>query len=473
MKRTIWPLTLLSSAIIFVSGCNNNDKEQEEIVLPPEYITSVSFTLDQTNGEWLSGFADYPVGNEDEWELTAQENSEFTLSSGDKASGYLLHSYNRSDDTKMYISRKIEGLIPNTHYDVDIALDMATNVNDMCMGIGGAPHSVTVKAGLSKSEPAVTVDEIDHYRLTLDMGNQVQSGLDGQALGHIGLSNLDDCDPGSTQYGIKSFENSDNTFEVTSDDNGELWLTLLTDSGFEGPSSLYFTQVDLTFNQSNKTVAGFTVDLDFSQELHDIESVFFDYPIGREFEWEHEATPLETVTLEQGGSVTGYLLHSYNRSDDTGMLLHTPIKGLAANSSYSATFKTTIASNVNNQCFGIGGGPHAVSVKTGLSLLKPNVSTSENDDHLRLNIDLGNNTQDGVNGITLGDIGAPDLLDCDPGSNLFAIKEFDSQLIEKELTINTDDKGTVYFSVATDSGFEGPTTMLFTQASVTFNKTTQ
>ena len=155
------------------------------------------------------------------------------------------------------------------------------------------------------------------------------------------------------------------------------------------------------------------------------------------------------------------------------MLLHTPIKGLAANSSYHATFKATIATNVNNQCFGIGGGPHAVSVKAGLSLHKPSVSTPENDDHLRLNIDLGNNAQDGVNGITLGDIGAPDLLDCDLGSSLFAIKEFDSQLIEKELTINTDDKGTVYFSVATDSGFEGPTTMLFTQASVTFSKVAQ
>jgi len=341
-------------------------------------------------------------------------------------------------------------------------------VNDMCMGIGGAPHSVTVKAGLSKSEPNVTVDEIDHYRLTLDMGNQVQSGLDGQALGHIGLSSLNDCDPSSTLYGIKSFENNSNEFEVTSDENGELWLTLLTDSGFEGPSSIYFTRVDLTFNQSNKTKEGFTVDLDFSQEQHNIESVFFDYPLGKEFEWEHEAAPLETVTLEQGGSVTGYLLHSYNRSDDTGMLLHTPVKGLASNTSYKATFKASIATNVNNQCFGIGGAPHAVSVKTGLSLLKPSVSTPENDDHLRLNIDLGNNTQDGNNGITLGDIGADNLLDCDPGSNLFAIKEFDSQTIEKEFIIKTNDKGTVYFSVATDSGFEGPTTMLFTQASVTF-----
>ncbi len=463
INKTLYKSTLIGILALAVVGCNSDNAEVT-------YIDSVSFDLAETNGEWQAGFADYPVGGEDEWELTATENVEFTLASGETVTGYFLHSSNRSDDTQMYISRKIEGLMPSTHYEVSFDIQLATNVNDMCMGIGGAPHSVTVKAGLTTQALETTVDSIDHYRLNIDTGSQTNGGLDAQSLGNIGLDTLEDCDPASTVYGLKEFDNADNLFEVTSDENGELWLTLLTDSGFEGPSSLYFTRANVTFTQSEKSAEGFSVDLDFSQSQPSITTVFYDYPIGREFEWELTSEPQQTVDLEQGGTVTGHLLYSYNRSDDTGMLLHTPIKGLAANTSYTAVFKATIATNVNNMCFGIGGAPHSVYVKTGLSVEEPRAIMVENDNHYRINIDLGNNMAEGVNGLTLGDIGSETLLDCDPGSNLFGPKAFDSQALEKTLTITTDDRGVLYFSLATDSGFEGPTTILFTDASVTFER---
>ena len=462
-NKTLWNNTLVGILAIAVVGCNSDDNEVT-------YTDSVSYDLAATNGEWQAGFADYPVGGEDEWELTATENAEYTLATGNIGNGYLLHSYNRSDDTQMYISRKIDGLIPLTHYDVAYNIQLATNVNDMCMGIGGAPHSVTVKASLTTDKPEKTVDSIDHYRLTMDTGSQIQGGLDAQSLGNIGLSTLEDCDPSSPIYGLKNFDNAENLFEVTSDENGELWLTLLTDSGFEGPSSIYFTKADVTFTQSNKSVDGFIVDLDFSIPQPSVTSVFYDYPVGREFEWELTAEPQETVILEEGGDVTGYLLHSYNRSDDTGMLLHTPVKGLAANTSYTGVFKATMATNVNNMCFGIGGAPHSVYVKAGLSVEEPKAIRVENDEHYRINIDLGNNSQEGDNGLTLGDIGSETLADCDPGSNLFALKSFDSELLEKTFSITTDDTGILYFSVGTDSGFEGPTTVLFTDASVSFKR---
>jgi len=72
--------------------------------------------------------------------------------------------------------------------------------------------------------------------------------------------------------------------------------------------------------------------------------------------------------------------------------------------------------------------------------------------------------------LTLGDIGSETLADCDPGSTLFALKSFDSELLEKTFRITTDDSGILYFSLGTDSGFEGPTTVLFTDASVSFKR---
>jgi len=467
LMKSVEKLTLmkLSSVVLIstlVTGCNDD----EEIT----YIDSVSYDLSESKGEWQLGFADYPVGEEQQWELTGEENSEFTLASGETGKGYYLHSYNRSDDTQMYITRKISGLEPGKHYQAYFDMQLASNVNDQCAGIGGAPHAVTVKASLSVNKPTASLDHLDTYRLNIDVGQQTQGGLDGQAIGDIGVASLDDCDPSSSIYGLKNYDNSGNVFEVTADDKGELWLTLLTDSGFEGPTSLYFTKAMVTFKESDKSAEGFSQSVDFSLAQTDITTLFFDYPFGKEFDWELTDEPLATVKLEQGGEITGHLLHSYNRSDDTGMLLNLPIKGLAANTNYSAVFKTNIATNVNNICFGIGGAPHAVSVKAGLSVEKPMQVKIEGDDHYRLNIDFGNNASEGINGITLGDIGSDTLADCDPSSELFDLKAFDSQQLEKNFTITTGDKGILYFSLATDSGFEGPTTVLFTQASVTFER---
>jgi len=461
-KLAIVKIATIATASFLLIGCNDED----DIT----YIDTVSYDLSSTARKWHIGFADYPVGEEQQWQLTGEENKEFTLASGDIAKGHYLHSYNRSDDTQMYITRKISGLMPNSHYQAYFDIQIASNVNDQCVGMGGAPHAVTIKASLSVNKPSASLDFDNTYRLNLDVGQQIQGGLDGQALGDIGIASLVDCDPTSEIYSLKNYDNNTNAFEVTADENGELWLTLLTDSGFEGPTSLYFTKATVNFKQSEKSVEGFSQSIDFSVPQTDISALFFDYPIGREFEWQLTDEPLTQVLLEQGGEVTGHLLSSYNRSDDTGMLLHQPIKGLAPNTAYRVDFKASIATNVNNICFGIGGAPHAVTIKTGLSIAKPVQITVDNDDHYRLNIDIGNNASEGDNGINLGDIGSDTLADCDPSSELFDLKHFDSKVIEKPFIITTGDKGTLYFSLATDSGFEGPTTMLFTQASVTFRR---
>lgn len=466
---TSFPIkSLFCCAALVLTACsdsNTSDKTQE-----PTYITQFSADLSQPSDDWLSGFADYPVGRETEWELTATANQEFKLIDNSTANGFYLHSSNRSDDTQMYITKRIDNLKPNTHYDVVFDIKIATNINDQCIGIGGAPHSVTVKAGLSQDEPKTTVDNQQHHRLNLDFGQQMQGGLDGISLGNIAAPELPACDPGSELYTYKRLTNSTQKFEVSSKADGSLWLTLLTDSGFEGVTSIYFTSATVQFTESTKSSDGFSVNIDFSQPQLDVNSVFFDYPSGKAFYWELAARPQTSVKDANGEPISGYLLHSYNKSDDTGMLIYKPIKGLALNAQYQANFKVTIASNVNNQCFGIGGAPHAVAVKAGVSNEVPNAVLPQNDNHLRLNVDFGNNMQGSDNAIVLGDIGVESLTDCNPSSTIYGLKQFDSNELNKSVTFTTDDSGATYFSVLTDSGFEGKTTMLFTTATVTFTK---
>ena len=57
--------------------------------------------------------------------------------------------------------------------EVEIITDVPTN----CFGIGGSPGaSVYVKAGVSDKEPGRSVDNLNHYRINLDIGNQSNSG---------------------------------------------------------------------------------------------------------------------------------------------------------------------------------------------------------------------------------------------------------------------------------------------------------
>lgn len=465
---TSFPLkSVLLCTSLALTACSNSDSTDTS---QPTYITQFTADLSQSSDGWQSGFADYPVDKEAEWELTATPNQEFTLIDNAKAKGFYLHSSNRSDDTQMFIAKRIDNLKPNTFYEVDFDVQIATNINDQCAGIGGAPHAVTVKAGLSQEEPETALDSQKHYRLNLDFGQQVLGGLDGISLGNIAAPELPDCNPGSELYTYKQLTNTTQKFEVNSNDTGSLWLTLLTDSGFEGITSIYFTSAKIKFTESTKSIDGFTENVDFSQPQRDIKPVFFDYPAGKAFDWELAARPQTKVKDGNGELISGYLLHSYNKSDDTGMLIYKPIKGLAVNTQYQADFKVTIASNVNNQCFGIGGAPHSVAVKAGVSNKAPVAILPNNDNHLRLNIDFGNNMQGSDNAVVLGDIGVESLADCDPGSKIYALKQFDSNQLNESVTFTTDQSGVTYFSVFTDSGFEGKTTMLFTAASVTFTK---
>jgi hypothetical protein len=43
--------------------------------------------------------------------------------------------------------------------------------------------------------------------------------------------------------------NSTNPFRITSDPNGEVWVIIGTDSGFEGETVLYYNSISLKFQE--------------------------------------------------------------------------------------------------------------------------------------------------------------------------------------------------------------------------------
>jgi hypothetical protein len=195
---------------------------------------------------WQAGFADYPVGEEEFYELESGiRDLPAELGSG---KAYYLSGNNHSDDLFMFLKRKLgtaQGLKKNATYLARFDITFGSNVPTACGGIGGSPgESVYLKAGASATDPSYQVDGENHYRMTIDKGNQAQSGRDASNVGNI--SNGDNCDTAGPDPDYKSVRKTHvHTARVKTDSQGNLWVIVGTDSGFEGTTSLYIQSINV------------------------------------------------------------------------------------------------------------------------------------------------------------------------------------------------------------------------------------
>lgn len=222
--------------LVFIAlfGCNTDD---DSIVNGSKF----EYSFNEDTEGWIGDFADYPVGEDDFYEL------EYTYSPLpeplDQNDGSLkLSGNNHSDDLFMFVKRKITGLAPDTSYKIKFEIEYATNIPDETVGIGGSPgESVYIKAGATTTEPVVNVGNDGLYALNIDKGNQSQGGNDMIVIGDF--SN----DTDKNTYQLKTVNNT-GQFTATTNGNGELWVIVGTDSGFEGTTTIYYNKISITFN---------------------------------------------------------------------------------------------------------------------------------------------------------------------------------------------------------------------------------
>jgi hypothetical protein len=239
---------LLAMAALAVVGCGGSSDPS------PQHF---QFTFAEDLEDWTVGFADYPAGTSDAEQQAIDEFYELDgrharlpqpLDTGDGA--VLLTGNNHSDDLFMFLKRRVSGLAPDTAYRVELRVVFATDAPKGCAGIGGSPgESVFVKGGASGIEPLRVMDGTAGHAtwiMNVDKGNQANGGTDAQVLGDF--ANLEDCDSSDFSYELKELSNLElPAFEVTTDDNGDVWLLLGTDSGFEGTTTIYYTEIEAIF----------------------------------------------------------------------------------------------------------------------------------------------------------------------------------------------------------------------------------
>ena len=193
---------------------------------------------------WVGGFADYPVGEDDFYELIADHRALPPPVDG-SGLGHFLSGNNHSDDLWMYIRGRVSGLEANQTYNVRFEVEIATNVSSGCLGVGGSPgEGVTVKAGVSDIEP-VPVMEGANWRMNVDKGNQTTSGANALAIGDVANSVV--CGE-PERWELKQLSSGMDAVSVTTDGSGSVWLFAGTDSGFEATTSVYITWVVATFD---------------------------------------------------------------------------------------------------------------------------------------------------------------------------------------------------------------------------------
>jgi len=240
MKYVTQLFFLLVVLAVFLTGCSTNYEQEYQF----------NDTFDEDHQGWITGFADLPADYDDQFMLDSGWGS---LPSGLEGNALFLSGNNHSDDLFMFIQKQFTGLKPNTTYEIQFDVELASNSPAGMMGIGGSPgESVYIKAGAVSHEPEIITDSINWLRMDIDKGNQASEGSDMINLGTYSNPNIDAETQVGDEYALMRLDNQYIPFQATSDKDGNIWVIVGSDSGFEGKTAVYYNSISITLTEENQ-----------------------------------------------------------------------------------------------------------------------------------------------------------------------------------------------------------------------------
>ncbi len=232
-KQNVWLMGAMMGLSLW--SCNQDDDVSA--------MKSVDSDFEQTTDGWSVDFADYGADQDSTIFEFGSEIARLPSPLDTTKKALRVQSHNRSDDVFMFLKKKVSGLDPNSTYNVVYDIDLGTNAAEGSVGIGGSPaESVYLKAGASPNEPMVKLVD-GFYEVTIDKGQQATGGTEMPVLGNV--SNGKD----STIYTLVKRSNAEAPVKVKPNANGEIWLCVGTDSGFEGLTTLYYDRIKVTIQK--------------------------------------------------------------------------------------------------------------------------------------------------------------------------------------------------------------------------------
>jgi hypothetical protein len=222
----IWVI-VISSVIM---GCTKKDDAIE-----------YNYTFATGTEDWQNLFSDYPVGEENFFELEFI-NAFLPPPLDQSIKSLKISGNNHSDDLFSAIFHKFDNLQRNKTYSVTFNIDFASNALKEGPGAGGDPN-LFIGAGGMNYLPENNIDHLNYYRPNFI--SEIQTGQSNevfQIIGNIGVSTTI-----PTPYTIVNRNNIGNPIVVKSNSEGQIWLMIATDSGFEGTTTLYYKSINIKF----------------------------------------------------------------------------------------------------------------------------------------------------------------------------------------------------------------------------------
>ncbi len=211
-------------------------------------IVEIEYNFKSGSSGWTADFADYNPATNDSgfYELYNGIRLMPRKLTYVSRRGFYIQGHNRSDDLFMFLKRRLtvaDGIAAGQTYRIEYVITLASNAPSGCGGIGGPPgESVFLKAGASSVEPLAVLQPSGNLRMNVDKGNQSQSGTAASVAGNI--ANGIPCSAALPFLPFASIQRSHrHPTNVTANVNGELWLLVGTDSGFEGITRLYYQSI--------------------------------------------------------------------------------------------------------------------------------------------------------------------------------------------------------------------------------------
>jgi len=220
------------AGIIVATAC----KESVE----PDFFREISYDFDETMQDWKVTFSDYPVGEEEFYELNSGLKR-LPLPLDTTLHAVMISGNNHSDDLFSYMYVPFSGLAPNTTYQTSFIIHIASNVATNSVGIGGSPD-LTIGVGAIDTVPVNIVDGSGYYRPNFEV--RLQSGESNQIMQAIGTIGVTDT---TTVYTPITRNNFYDPMPLTTNGDGMLYLLVGWDSGFEGITSLYIKTIIVRF----------------------------------------------------------------------------------------------------------------------------------------------------------------------------------------------------------------------------------
>ena len=225
---------VIAGVVVMLSlSCSKNDE-----VGRMWYIIDDNLNVSVT--DWIGGFADYPEGVEEDWGFSVTHaHLPAPLDTTKKA--IRISGSNHSDDLFMYLTKKVRLTEPNRLYHGKFEIRFATNAAEGSVGVGGSPaHSVYMGIGLATQEPKKVLDPVSgDYRMNISKINQSQNGEDMKVIGDVSNGKSEPV------YTLVTLTGE---FTGKTDSQGNLWIIVGTDSGFEAVTTLYYTRIKVELN---------------------------------------------------------------------------------------------------------------------------------------------------------------------------------------------------------------------------------